>query len=421
MTKDSLRSVVLLSITWFFLIGALGLFFPFYTLYLSANVGLSGAQVGTVMAVVPLVGIFAQPLWGQLADRTGSRKRVFTLVASGAAFGYAALYWLDGFRAILLGTAALAFFSSAAIPSCVALSMALLRNLGPHAFGLVRAWGTVGFLLMVVGFPLLLASVGAQLPAGPGTVASVASGARTGLGLILPLTGVLTLTAGLIAAALRRDEAVTTKAARGDWLLLVRDGAFVRLLLFILASYFCMQGPIALFPIYVRSLGGSVEMVSRMWIFMLLLEIPLVALSGTGFRRLGPRGLLALGVGSGAVRWLVSGLAGDLRIVYAIQVLHGVTVMGLIVGAPLYVEAVVPARLRATGQAMLSMVGISVGGILSSLCSGWLIDHVGAAAPSVFGGTGALLLTLAMPWLVPAPRRVVHPDEVAPAIDAAGV
>ncbi|RMF23740.1 MAG: MFS transporter, partial [Deltaproteobacteria bacterium] len=407
MGQTPTRSIVLLSVTWFFLIGALGLFFPYYSLYLSANAGLSGSQVGLVMATIPLVGIIVQPLWGRLADLTGSRKRVFTVITVGAALGYAGLYPVRSFPGLVAGTALLAVFSAAAIPSCIALSMALLRGTGPHTFGLVRAWGTVGFLIAVVAFPAVV---------GPADPQTGTAAARDGLGLILPLTGVFTLMAGLTAARLPRDEQVTVRASRGDWRLLARDGPFVRLLAFVLATYFFLQGPIALFPIFVRSLGGSVEMVSRMWIFMLALEIPLVALSGTGFRWLGPRGLLALGVGSGAIRWLVSALAGDLRVVYAVQILHGVTVMGLIIGGPIYVEAVVPARLRATGQAMLSMVGMGAGGILSNLVSGWLIDHLGPAAPALFGGAGALLLTVSMGVLVPPPRRLVHPEDLPKAV-----
>ena len=44
----------------------------------------------------------------------------------------------------------------------------------------------------------------------------------------------------------------------------------------------------------------------------------------------------------------------------------GVGVAGLLLGGPLYLDAVVPARLRSTGQALLSMVGVAAGGIASN-------------------------------------------------------
>jgi MFS family permease len=96
-----------------------------------------------------------------------------------------------------------------------------------------------------------------------------------------------------------------------------------------------------------------------------------------------------------------------------VQLLHGVNVTGLIIGASLYVEAVVPERLRSTAQGALSMVGVSLGGVCSSLAAGWLIEHVGPTAPARAGGIGALVLTLVIPALIPKPEKFTR-NNVAP-------
>ena len=44
----------------FLYFAGLGVFFPFYTLYLRENAGLSGTEVGIVLATLPLVGMVAQ-------------------------------------------------------------------------------------------------------------------------------------------------------------------------------------------------------------------------------------------------------------------------------------------------------------------------------------------------------------------------
>jgi MFS family permease len=142
-----------------------------------------------------------------------------------------------------------------------------------------------------------------------------------------------------------------------------------------------------------------------MWVMMVLLEIPLVALSGAGLRRFGARGLLGLGTTLGGVRWLVCGLTDDLTTLYWIQLLHGAVVAGLLLGGPQYLEMVVPPALRSTAQGMLAMFGIGVGSIVSSAASGWLIDRFGADAPFLAGGAGALLLGALAPWILPAPHR----------------
>jgi oligosaccharide:H+ symporter len=394
-----MRAPLVLSLYWFLALGALGAFFPFFTLYLRENAGLSAAEVGAVMAMLPLVGIFAQPAWGVLADHTGSRTRVLTVVTFGAAAGYAALYFADGVAQLVAATACFSLFSSPLVSTSVAVSFALLAERGLHAFGLVRVWGTIGYLVTVAVLPTLLAHLRAAAPhATPGV-------SQPALGFIFPVAAALTAAAGVVSLALAPDTHAAVRARRQDWHALVRHGAFVRVLVFMFAAYVFLHGPMVFFPLYVRSLGGSVDMIGTMWVLMVALEVPLVALSGAGFRRLGARTLLAIGVGSGALRWLACGWSDAPWVVYPVQVLHGVTVAGLIIGAPLYVEAVVPERLRSTAQGMLAMVGVSLGGIASSLLAGWLIETHGSAALARVAGFGALALTLAVPVMIPAARQ----------------
>jgi PPP family 3-phenylpropionic acid transporter len=402
---------VTMALVWFFCLAGLGTFFPFFSMYLHENAGLSGTQVGHILAILPLVGIFGQPLWGQLADRTGWRSGVLAAVALAAALGYAALALPRSFPMLALATAGLALFSMALLPMNVSVTLALARDAGPHAFGLARVWGTVGFFVAVVGFPFLLdawqAARGlAQDPGGP----------EPGMHIMFLAGAALTAIGGIVALALPRRGAVSLRAPRGDWRRLFRHGPYLRVLVFVLLSFVFLQGPMTFFPVFVRSLGGTLDSVSRMWIPMLLLEIPLIALSGQGLQRLGARGLLAIGVFAGGVRWLVCGLAPDLSWVYPVQLLHGLVVTGLILGGPLYVEQVVPERLRSTGQGVLAMIGLSIGGIASNLATGWLLDHVGASAPYVIGGVGGIALGLLLPLLLPRPQR--PPPEPGEAADS---
>jgi MFS family permease len=390
-----------MAVVWFFGLGALGMFLPFFGLYLHENAGLAGTRVGIVLAVVPLVGAAVQPLWGQVADRTGARARVLVWIALGAGLGYAALFAARGFASLLFATALLASFQTAFVPAAVSVTLALARDGGPHAFGLSRVWGTVGFLLFVVAFPRLLDA--AQRAQRLGRAAGGPS--EPGLELMFAGAGAAMLLAGLAALALPRRGAVAIRAPRGDWRRLARHGPFLRCLAFALAAYVCLQGPLTLFPVFVRARGGSLDSVSEMWVPMLLLEIPLVALSGASLARVGARGLVAIGVVAGGARWLACGVTSGLAWIYPVQVLHGVVVAGFVLGAPLYVEAVVPERLRSTGLGALTMVGASLGGITSNLAAGWLLEHVGPDAPYLAGGMGALALGCLVPLVLPPPGR----------------
>jgi hypothetical protein len=277
----------------------------------------------------------------------------------------------------------------------------------------MRVWGTVGFLASVVAFPRALDAFQAARGLAPGA----GGPSEPGLELMFPVTAALVLAGGLLAFALPRDGAVSLRAERGDWRGLLRHRPYVRLLLFTVGAYGCLQGPMAFFPVYVRAHGGSVDTVSELWVWMLLVEIPLVALSGAGLARLGPRGLLATGVFAGGARWLVCGLFGDTFWIHPVQLLHGAVIAGLVVGAPLYVEAAVPERLRSTAQGVLAMVGVSVGGIVSNVAAGWLMDRLGPDAPYLAGGVGALALGLLVPLVIPAPTP---PPPTSPPSGCAG-
>jgi PPP family 3-phenylpropionic acid transporter len=398
---------VAMSCVWLFCLGGLGLFFPYFSLYLRENGGLSGSQVGVVLALIPLVGTLAQPLWGQLADRTGARSRVLVLLGLGAATGYLALGSARGFTHLMLATIWLALFSTAIVPAATSVTFAIARGDRVRAFGRIRVWGTLGFLALVVGFPHFLD----RYQASRGLSATAGGPSEPGLDVMFPITAALIAAGTLFALALPIGGELQLRAPRGDWRRLLRHRPYVRVLMFTLVAYLFLQGPMSIFPIFVRSLGGSLDSVSEMWILMLSLEIPLIALSGSSLARFGPRGLLAIGTLAGGVRWTACGLSGDLAILYPFQILHGVVVAGLVVGGPLYVEAIVPERLRSTGQGMLAMVGVSLGAVASHLGSGWLLEHFGARAPYLVGGIGSLLLAALIPWILPPAVRAEPADD----------
>ncbi len=381
---------------WFLYFGGLGVFFPYYSLYLRENAGLSGTQVGLVMAVVPLVGLVAQPFWGNLADRTGARSTVLGFLAMCAAVSYVGLSFASGFGGILAATAVLALFATAVVPVSVSIALGSFEQSGPHAFGIARVFGTIGYLIAVAAFPAALEWWTR------GSSAVVTAGvSEPALPLMFYLIALLGCLAALVAPFMPRTGATAARAGRGDWRALLRMRPVVALLIVAFTSFLFLQGPMALFPILVRSRGGEVDTIGRLWVVMLILEVPLIALAGTGLQRIGARGLLTVGVVSGGMRWLACGTLTDPFLFYAVQILHGITVMGLMVGGPLYLEQVVPAQLRSTSQSMLAMLGVGAGGLTSNVVTGWLMDRSGVDLPYILGGVGALLLGLSLRWILP--------------------
>jgi PPP family 3-phenylpropionic acid transporter len=393
-----------LTLFWFTYFGSLGIFFPYFSLYLRENAGLSGTELGVILAISPLVGMIAQPVWGQVADRTGARTRVLAFLTLGTALGYLGLGYAQGFGSIVLATAALAVVGTAVFPMMTSVSLAILRDVGRHAFGRVRAWGTVGYFILVLVFPLALASYQPSAQVG----ANIKQASQPGLGLMFPLTAALVLVSAVVAFLLPQKGAVAMRAARGDWRELLGNGPFLRFLVFSLLANILMQGPMWLFPIFVRSRGGDLTTIRNIWILMLIIEIPLVLSTGSGLKRLGARGMLTVGVTVGGLRWLLSAVITDPTLFFFVQALHGVTVVGLNLGSPLYLDVVAPEKLRSTAQGVLSMVGGGLAGILSNLTAGWLVEHKGTDRLYLICGIGSLILGMLATWILPSVKRQTH-------------
>jgi len=391
------RRALPLAAYWALSMAPFGLSLPYLALYLRENAALSGAQIGAVFAVMPAVGILGQPIWGVLADRSGLRARSLVAISLGIAVGFLAIGRAQGFAAILAATALFALFARAVIPMLLSVCLSSLED-HPHAFGWVRAFGTVGFAASMFVFPAALHAYQSShaLSATPGEVTEPA------LGLLFPTAAALSAIAAAAALLIPNRGAVALRAGRGEWKVLLRNLRFLRLLSFCTLAFLFVNGPMELFPILVRARGGDLHVVRDMWLFMLIPEIVVITVLGTLVRRLGARALLALGLFAGGVRWLLSGTIESLPLLYPVQMLHAVVVLGLNLGAPLYVDAVVPPQLRSTAQSMLGTIAVGIGGMGSSLLAGWLLEHGGTGAPYLAGGAGALLLLLLFPrWLPP--------------------
>jgi len=391
-----------LTLFWFVHMGSLGIFFPYFSLYLKENARLSGIQLGWILAIIPLVSIVAQPLWGQVADRTGARSHIVAFLSLGSIFGYLWLAGANGFVAIILATAMLAVFGSAVLPITISVTLATLHDAGSHAFGFVRAWGTVGYLLMVLVFPWLLARYQRAYGLVPGT----GGVSEPGLEIMFVVTAGLVVVSSGLGLFLPRGRAVSLRAQPNDWKLLLSNRPYIRFLFFSFGAYLLSNGPMWLFPIFVRSRGGDIETIRSMWLVMLIVEIPLILATGSGLKRLGARGLLGVGVIVGGLRWILCALVQDIYLLSMVQVLHGVTVVGLLMGGPLYLEVIAPQKLRSTAQALLSMVGVGIAGIASNLGSGWLLENAGVDILYAVAGIGSTVLGCLVWWILPKPESL---------------
>src|SRR5690606_34079070 len=129
----------------FFYFAAIGCLTPFLNVYF-AHLGLSGAQIGWLGSLAPLIALTANPFWGAVADHWQIHRTVLALCAFAA--GLVSLLYLvvDSFWPLLAVLVIMSFFRTPIGSLVDGTVMDIVRRTG-QAYGRQRMWGSIGFVL----------------------------------------------------------------------------------------------------------------------------------------------------------------------------------------------------------------------------------------------------------------------------------
>ena len=184
------------------------------------------------------------------------------------------------------------------------------------------------------------------------------------------------------------------KVIERDWLVLLRQPAFVRMVLaaaLVLGSH-AMHDAFAI--IRWRNAGISPAVSSMLWSELVGAEVLVFVLLGPWLLAiLGRSGALALGAGAAAMRWGIMAQTADVTTLALIEPLHGLTFALFHLGCMRIIADTVPSSLAGMAQAFYGTVGIGGATALLTVLSGWLFARLG---PAGFWGM-ALLCCAAFP------------------------
>ena len=152
-----------LSAWYFWYFAFIGAFLPYFALYLQ-SIGLSAGRIAVLMSLGQFMRLLAPLLGSWLADSGGRRVRIVIASTAVAMASFSVVFLTQDFVGLLIGMAILHFFWSASLPLVEALTLAHLAAT-PERYGRIRLWGSVGFIVTVmgVGFLLDLAPISSQL------------------------------------------------------------------------------------------------------------------------------------------------------------------------------------------------------------------------------------------------------------------
>lgn len=387
MTEPRSAGFLQLSGFYLFFFAALGVTLPFFPAYLK-SLGLSGAQIGLLLALSPTVSLIAPPIWGQLADATGRTDRVLRIVALGAVACFSPLLWVDRFATLIGVMAAYAFFQSSVTPLIDSLTLQRVSAAG-GSFSRVRLFGSLGFVISSTAFGLCFSSIDRMTVLVP-----------------LCLMGAYFLWSfSLRSRASARLAPGPRNALR---LLSNRD-----LVLFLIAAslHWIACAPFhGTFSIHMRALQLPPSAVGISAGLGVLAETAFMYFYPLIAPRIAPRRLLLLAFVSSSLRWVVMSLASDARIIVAVSLIHALTFGAFYVASIGFVSARVPPELRASGQALFASATFGVGGLIGYLGSGAGYDAIGGHRLFAVAAAVELMAAAVVLQLRPVDLRAKIPD-----------
>jgi len=367
-----------LSAYYFFYFAFLGVFSPYFGLYLQSR-SFSAWDIGLLMSQMQLMRLFGPYVWGALADRLGKRLFVIRLTSIGTLVAFSAFFWISRFDAYMAAMAILAFFWSASLPLVEALTFDHLRE-NAARYSRVRLWGSVGFI-----------------------VAVLASGALLDF---LPLDAVLWFTVvslvAIVASSMAVPDALSHQSHEGATpVAAILALPSVRALL---AAGLCMQaahGAMNIFySIYIAGLGYSKSVVGGLFSLGVVAEIAMFLFMSRVMRRYSLRRILIVSFTVAVGRFLLIAWCATLPVLIFAQTLHSLTFGAFHAASIAAINHWFRGSARARGQALYSSVAFGAGGLLGGLVSGWSWDHLGGGIAFTLSSLFALIgLVLIVKWV----------------------
>lgn len=371
-----------LGLFYFVFFGAVGAMTPFWTLFLRER-GLDADAIGAVVALMTITKVIAPNFWGWLADVKVGRLATIRFGAAMSALVFAGMFVPGGFWWLALVAGLYGFFQQGVLPQFEALTLTHLQS-ETSRYARIRIWGSIGFIVTVVGVGALLDRLG------PGWLPA----------MVVPLLAVTAVVCFSVGTPGRAANAEGAAVLKSDELPVKSIAAFLVASLLMAMSH----GPFyVFFSIHLANLGYSGALTGQLWALGVVAEIGAFYVMAQLVHRFGLRRLFLLCFFLGAVRWvLVAEFAHQLMVLAFSQVLHAATFGIFHASAVQLVHRYFPEPYRGRGQGLYSGLGFGLGGGLGSLGSGLLWHHAGAYTTWVSAAlVSALGLVVAWVWVRP--------------------
>lgn len=344
---------------------------PFLVLYYQ-SLGFSGAQIGLLTGITPLVTIVCAPLWTAIADKTQHHRLIMSLALLVGALVVAAFPLFTAFAPILLIALVLNIFFSPVTPLADSATMYMLAD-QKEMYGRIRLGGTIGFGVASALAGMLVESFGINL-------------AFWGSAALFLLVFVVS------QKLVYNPQTASGSTSRGIRVLLANRRWLLFLTLAFAGGFALTATNLYLFP-YMNELGAPESIMGLALTIGTIAEIPVLFFGNRLLRRFKPYGLLMLSMAITGARLVALAASSTPTHILMLQLLGGLTFPAMWIASVAYADQNAPAGLSATAQGLLGAMVFGFGAAVGGFAAGLLLESVGGRGLYFVFGTTVLVIT----------------------------
>jgi MFS transporter, PPP family, 3-phenylpropionic acid transporter len=373
----------------------LGIFSPYLSLWLK-DIGLSIAVISVLASMQAATRIFAPYGWGWLSDTTGQRVKILRYSAIASLVAAACLWWRhDSAVWIAVVLVVMLVHTSAMMPMNEAAMAQLVSQGGSfdaRRYGRARLWGSLGFLVAVM--------------------AAGAGFEKFGI-VYFPLLCLLSMCVLMLSTwGLPNIRQATTAFHErvAVWPILRQRAVywlFIAMFLHVLAH----MGIYIYLSLYLDELGYGKTTIGLLWAASVVAEIAWFYTQGRWLPRLSLSAWLVLAAAVTALRMGITAAGASVLILALLaQSMHAITFAAHHTACVALLSHHFPGHLRGRGQALYTVIGYGLTGVLGGVVGGSITTHGGLSG--VFWVTlGVALAATAAAYKV---WRLQHPRLISP-------
>jgi PPP family 3-phenylpropionic acid transporter len=374
---------------YFLFFAALSSFMPFIVLFYQ-ELRFSGAQIGLLTGIPPLISVFAGPFLANVADST---RRHGLIMSLGMVIAIAITFvmpWLTSFVVIFLLVLVNNFFVA---PVGALADSATISMLGEDrgSYGRIRLGGTIGWAVVAPFAGLLVDNYGLKI-------------AFWSFCLLMSINL-------LVVQKFVHPATEQTQTNSGGIRYFLTNQRWI---LFLASAFLGGFGALSvssyLFP-YMAEMGSSKSLMGIASLLATVTELPVFFFGNRLVKRFGSKELFLFALVLLGIRSLCFAWASVPFAVLIVQGLGGAIFPAMWVAGVSYADEQAPAGLKSTAQGLFGAVSFGFGSAVGGLIGGPLLENIGGRGMFLVFG----LIILGGLGIVEVVRRILPREEATPA------